>query len=298
MEKKKLTLKDSSLSFIGSFLISQIMIIFLLLFSYVICLLAGIDSSKITDFLDHNCYGYLIKSIFFMGGILLTFFLFNRKKDNKTIQKPSIKKMFLYILIGILGFFMLVPIVNCFNALLLHWGVKLSEFPYELNVASYFMSIISLVIIPAVIEELLMRGTILKGMKGYGQAFTIIMTAIMFAMFHMSIEQMLFPILMGLLLSVIMYHEDNIIYSIIVHAVSNFLSVTMTYLRVPLFINHWAYILLAFLLLIAFLSIVLYFTFKGNKTSKHLTASKIDILYFIVPIIIMIIFWIIINLNR
>lgn len=296
--KRKLNLKDSSMSLVVAFVLCQLLTFLLLLICYVVCAVAKIDPHSITDFLNNNCYGYLITSVFYMLGLVVTFVIFNHKKDNKIIDRPKTSKVFLYLLIGIVAFFALSPIVNCVNTLLVQIGITPTPIPYKLDTAGYIVSIFSLVILPAITEELLMRGTILKGMKDYGKAFSIILCAIMFTLFHMSLSQVVFQLLMGMLLAVIMYKENNILYTILVHAVSNFISLTFSFLDISLVFNHWTYILLAIILFVAFLIAIMYFIFKGNKNSKIAKISKTETIYLLTSLTIMIIFYIIINLSR
>ncbi len=295
MDKHKLTAKDSSLALAVGFFASQIMTILFLLIAIIVCVFAKIKLESLSN-LTSNAFGYLATTLFFNAGILLTFFIFNRKKDNKIIKKPKISKIFIYLLLGIVACISLIPITNCFTLLLEKLNITITPIPFELDLKGYLVGIFSLVLLPAICEELLFRGLISNGLKPYGKAFTIIFTSLIFAIFHMSITQLVFQILLGLLLSVIMYNENNILYTIIVHAISNFTSITLSYLNIPLYFNHWTYILLAVLLLLVYLAIILYLTFKNNKTSEHIKMTKVEKIYFYVTLVIMLIFWIISNL--
>ena len=91
---------------------------------------------------------------------------------------------------------------------------------------------------------------------------------------------------MGLLLSVIMYYENNIYYCIIAHLTNNFLSLTLSYAKINLIFNHWTYILLAIILCVVFLAIVLTFTFKNNKQIEKQKLSKSNLIYLCVSLAI------------
>ena len=117
----------------------------------------------------------------------------------------------------------------------------------------------------AIAEELLFRGLIFKGLKKHGKSFSIIATTIMFMLFHMAIDQAIYPLLMGLLLGVIMWKEDNIIYCIAVHMTNNIMSLTISYFNIPLSFNHWTFILMAILIVLAYLTAILFYTIKNGK---------------------------------
>ena len=67
------------------------------------------------------------------------------------------------------------PIVVCFDTLLIKLGITLNTLSYELTTKNYFISLISLVIAPAICEELLFRGIIFSGLKSYGKSFYFIL---------------------------------------------------------------------------------------------------------------------------
>ena len=114
----------------------------------------------------------------------------------------------------------------------------------------------------------------------------------MFSIYHMSIAQTVYPMLMGLLFGVIMFYENNIYYCIIAHITNNFLTITLYYFGVNLIFNHWAYILLAIILLIAFIGLILFFTLKNNKTQEKQPMNANEKIYLFSSIGIMLLFWI------
>ncbi len=264
MERKPLTIKDSSVAFLSAFLISQLAIVFVTILAIIICNIAGLGSESYQTFFNTS-YGYLILASVMYLVIALVFFFINRKSDNKIISKSSGKKILFYILIAIISFLALYPIITCIDTLLINLGISLNTLPYELNTSGYLVSLLSVVILPAIVEELLFRGLIFKGLKPYGKVFSISISALIFSLYHISIDQTIYPFLIGLLLGVIMYKENNILYCIVIHFTNNLLSLTLSYLNINLSFNHWTYILIAIILLIAFVSIVLYFTLNGRK---------------------------------
>ncbi len=299
MEFKSLSIKDSSLAFIISFAVSQFAVLIFTLIGSLVCSAAHIDIINFQLFLN-GAYGYLILVIVLNSGMLGCFLYFNKKKANNIISKPKIWKLLLFILLAAIAFFMLSPIINCVDSLLQKLGVPLNYIPYDFKALSppqLIASIFSFVIIPPIVEELLFRGLIFKGLKSNGKTFSIIMSAMMFSLFHASIDQTVYPILFGLLLAVIMYYENNILYCITAHMTNNALSFITSYFDIPLYFKHWTYILMAVLLLVVFLSVVLYFTFKNSKNTK-LNIEKGEFKYLYISLTIMAIIWLFVNLNR
>ncbi|MBR2969653.1 MAG: CPBP family intramembrane metalloprotease [Clostridia bacterium] len=295
MEELKLTVKDSSLSFVVGFIFCQFaaLIVTTLIFFFITLLGLPLDQSE--AFIT-SAWGYLFSTIGLDGALLAIFLFFNKNKNNSILHKPTIKKSILYILLAILSFFALYPIITIIDIEIIKLGFKPSSLPYDLNTTNYFISIVSLVILPAIMEELLFRGIIARGLKKHGKTFSIIISAIMFSIFHMSISQTIYPLLIGLVLAVVMYNEENIIYPILIHATNNLLSLTLQYFELPLYFDHWTYILIAVVLAVIFLSTVIYFMIKGNKNSKQIKLSTKDKIFLTISLVFMIIIWIAYNI--
>ena len=295
MKNIKLSVKDSSLSFLIGFLLCQLGVVVATILTLIFYNFLNKESDLFKTFLN-SALGYLITALALYVVMLCVFFFFNRKKENKITKPVKFKKLLIYVLIATLSFLSLYPIVVCFDSLLLKLNIKLSGLTYELTTKNYFISLISLVIAPAICEELLFRGLIFTGLSKHGKTFSITTTALMFAIFHMSISQTIYPMLMGLLLSVIMFYEQNIYYCIAVHLTNNFLSLTLSYFKINLIFNHWLYVVLAIILFLAFLSIILMFAFKNNKQVERKKLTKFDKIYLISSLILMILFWVFANL--
>lgn len=296
MNKTKLTVKDSSLAFLSAFLLSQIGVVIVTCFTMIFYKLTKSDMTHFTSFMN-TAVGYLISALSLYLVMLLLFFFFNKGKENKISNKIKPAKLFIYIGIAIASFLSLYPIITCVDSLLFKLGVKISTLPYPLTTSNYFISLITLVIAPAICEELLFRGIIFKGLKKYGKLFSIIISSLMFCIFHMSISQTVYPILMGMLLAVIMFYENNIYYCIAVHLTNNFLSLTLSYFKINLIFNHWSYIVLAIILATAFIACILYFTIKNNKAEEKMKLSTKEKIYLSASFAIMIFLCVIINFS-
>lgn len=294
MDKKPLKVKDGCLAYLLAFAFSQTaVLIFTLLIMFIFSAIKK-DITSAQAFLN-NSVGYFLTVLVLDATLLAVFFFYNSKKENKILSKPKFNKTLIYILIGIAAFFCLYPIVACLDTLFTSWGAKLTDIPYSLTTKNYIISIFSLAILPAICEELLFRGLILKSLKNYGKVFSIVISALMFALFHMSFQQLIYPILMGLLLGVIMHKENNIIYCIVVHFINNFLSLTVAYLKINLIFNHFTYIILAIFLLITFLTLILYVILKHSKQEKQKFDAECK-KYLILAFSIMLVIWIVINI--
>ena len=95
------------------------------------------------------------------------------------------------------------------------WSVEL-EHPYQIVIYLAYS-----VLIPAVVEEYLFRGTVCKSLTPYGNGTAIIISAILFALMHSNVEQLLYTFVAGLLFAWVYTETKNIALPIALHLINN-----------------------------------------------------------------------------
>ena len=299
--ENKLTVKDSAISFLTTFILCQLGTAFFAVAGLIVANIFGINNSTFISFLN-TCFGSLLLTLCMDIIIIVCYFYFTKNKNNKIITKPQTKKILIYIAIAILCYITLYPIVNVFNNLIYKFFPE-NNLPYQLTTTNYFISLISMVILPAITEELLFRGLIFKGLQKNGNVFAIIVSSIMFALFHLSMEQTIYPLLMGIVFAVIMCYENNIIYCITVHLANNFTTLTLQYFKISLTFSHWTYFLLALVSIIIFATVIILVIKKLCNTTKvennniSQSVNKTNKIYLISSLTIMSILWLIVQLT-
>jgi membrane protease YdiL (CAAX protease family) len=100
--------------------------------------------------------------------------------------------------------------------------------------ATHLEIILSLIIIPAFCEEFFFRGIVFNEYRKYGTANAVIVSALCFSMLHFSIENFFIYLFAGLLFGFVTAMTKSIIPSILLHLLSNTLSIyaSDTFLRV------------------------------------------------------------------
>lgn len=285
MEKRTLTVKDSSYAFILSFILGQLALVLFAMVGLLVCKVKGVERSVFYTFTEKGL-GYLISTIVLNFIFVIVFFTFRRKKEDTVVQKISPLKLLIYALIAVVAYFTLYPIIVSFNQLF-----KIKSTIIEFSTSDYIYALFSMVLIPAICEELLFRGLIFKGLANANKAFAVCISAVMFSIFHMSSEQLLYPLLMGLLLGVIMARENNIIYCIIVHIINNSLALA----GVGFYFQHWAYYLIAVVLFIAFLTTII---LSMRIYFEKFKMEKSEWLTLIITLCIMLAFWVLVAIIK
>ncbi len=99
---------------------------------------------------------------------------------------------------------------------------ELFSFLLDINLITGFIII---VLFPSVLEEIIFRGVILKGLlKNYGDKFAIFFSALLFGIVHLNIQQGITAFFIGLILGWLYWKYRSLPLVIFAHAVNNFLS--------------------------------------------------------------------------
>ena len=97
---------------------------------------------------------------------------------------------------------------------------------FSLNGAQeIFMGVLSIAVVPAVVEELVIRGFVMQPLRKYGDKFAIIVSAVLFACMHGNMVQIPYTVVGGLLLGYLAVTTGSLWPSVILHFVNNLYSV-------------------------------------------------------------------------
>lgn len=193
--------------------------------------------------------GEIIANIFIQIGFLfsISIFLFAGLQKNKPkdvfvfygYKKMSWKAVFYAFLIGIIVYILNVFVAAFFNSILMAFGYTFSSstssgsYPFWLFIVNLIMT----AFLPAVCEETAHRGMLLKSMSTMGAKKAIIISALLFGLLHLNIEQFFYATIIGLYLGYISILCDTIYPAMIVHFMNNAIGVVMSYAvsnKVPL----------------------------------------------------------------
>lgn len=90
------------------------------------------------------------------------------------------------------------------------------------------LTVITVCVLPAVMEEFAFRGIILSGLKGCGEVFALLVSGGLFALFHMSPSQTVYQFIVGVLYSLIILKGGSLLLTVLAHFLNNFF-VVMNY---------------------------------------------------------------------
>lgn len=187
-------------------------------------------------------YGSYILSIVTQVGLicLLPFLLLkclNKASVKETVRffsfkKISYKAVLVSIALGLVVFFLNVYVSSFFNSIIQLFGYKPAE-PSS-QPATWWVLVLNLLctaVLPAICEEVLHRGMLLKGNSSLGMKKSIIISGLLFGLLHMNIEQFFYATIIGLFLGVLCWCSSSIYPCIIIHFMNNATSVFLSFAK-------------------------------------------------------------------
>ncbi len=176
----------------------------------------------------------------------------------------------------------------------------------EMNgISGFLISVISMAVVPAIIEEFSIRGVVMQPLRRYGDGFAIVASAFIFSIMHGNMAQIPYTVVGGLYLGYLTIATGSIWPSIILHFINNMYSVILMTIDSN-FGESWsgvaAVIMIILFIILGILGGVGFFSMnyktklaKGVDTLK--SGEKVSSLFINVPMVIAIIIMVIITLT-
>jgi len=101
--------------------------------------------------------------------------------------------------------------------------------PVAESIWEYMINILVIALAAGVAEEFFFRGFLLKGYEGLGERNAVIISAVLFGIFHFNIQNFLGPVFLGVVFGFLALRTGSVIASAAGHFVNNALSVTFMF---------------------------------------------------------------------
>ena len=203
--------------------------IFYLVEGIVLLLIGGLVQSR-------EIYSGLVITQYLIILIPTVIYLKTRGFNLKTVlklNKISLKQALLVPLIVIFSYPVAV-FLNYLLVLLLSNFMELKPVPIPIpqNSQEFLLSLFIISISPAICEEVLFRGMVMSSYNKLGKKSAILISAILFGIYHFNIQNLLGPIFLGVIFGYMVYKTGSIFTSMIAHGVNNAIALSISYFLV------------------------------------------------------------------
>ena len=168
-----------------------------------------------------NANSVITMIIFIISLLVPTLFvnMYTDKSDDKKDLKEGTKWLFIFLpIVAIIQ----LGLGYIFEKLGLGYDIIEKVNMYDSSsILSKVLFFIQIAVLPAIFEELYIRGAVFSFSKKYGKTFAIFASAILFSVIHLNITQSVFAFLMGILLSLLVVKSKSIIPSMLLHFINN-----------------------------------------------------------------------------
>jgi len=157
------------------------------------------------------------------------------KMDIKEVARFNLIKPsegLLVVGMALFGYFVIMAINLVWYWVVSHLGTPTGQqLPNIENLSQYLVATLVIGLVPAVVEEFLFRGLILRGYERFGTKVAIVMTGILFGMLHLQLMSIPSIILIGIIISYVVYRTNSILAGVIYHFVHNGITVLFLYIQ-------------------------------------------------------------------
>ncbi|MGN0573306.1 MAG: lysostaphin resistance A-like protein [Acutalibacteraceae bacterium] len=167
---------------------------------------------------------------FGIGGMLIS-----RKTGDQVFNfgKPVSGKLMVFAVP--LGFFVCLAgnyVSSIFVNIMSDIGFNLSspDFDVPSDIPGRIVYLVSIAVVPALVEEFAIRGAVLQPLRRYGDKFAIIASAIIFAVLHGNLIQAPFALIAGIALGYAVCITNSIWTGVLIHFCNNLYSVIIEFL--------------------------------------------------------------------
>ena len=190
------------------------------------------------DVLKTNRFVQILMTILTPIVFIIIYLTMNKKSGIKQFSqiglktKPDIKILIICLIVSIITLFAISPFINMVDTLFAYFGYSPDPNPiYTIDsLGRLFVGILIMAVLPAITEELLFRGIILKGLLNKFKPWVaILISAFLFMLMHGSLQQTVYQFILGLIFGAIAYYSGSIIYAIITHFLNNALVLIVSY---------------------------------------------------------------------
>lgn len=215
---------------------------YVLFFQGITTLLVRLDvvtDSELSAIMNSASFNYLyslLYSVFIVGG---PFFIIGAVAHKRgylgtiPLGKPKYSKYLPVVVIGAFGICLFGNIITAyldsFIEVVSGFEVAMPETPDpEKTFLDIFLYFLSTAAVPALIEEMIMRGIIMQPLRRYGDWFAIFVSSMIFGLMHCNLLQIPFAFIAGVAIGYAVVTTESLWTGVLIHFCNNAFSVALS----------------------------------------------------------------------
>lgn len=228
-----------------------------------------------------NWVAYALTQVAFVAVVLL--YSRFRRVDLLAVAKlrpaKSVGQYLLLVPIAVVCIAAFFPLYMLFAAFLGVMGYPTGNavaMPSFSNPGVFVLAVVIMAMLPAIGEELLMRGTVVPAMTSRGIWFGVFISALLFALMHNNPMQTVYQFCFGAVLAIVFMLSRSVVTCMVLHFLSNFFTLTLTaYLPqvdeiiLNLGAYNWLTGTVSFVAGSLLLALLLYFYYRAGKPRRN-----------------------------
>lgn len=162
--------------------------------------------------------------IFLIPAVIYIFITKSRVKDVFKLNSITAKEVFMIFILSIVA----RPAMTLFSLITaMFFDNNVSQMLDAISGTPYGILVLIIAVLPAITEEVTLRGVILSGYDDKGMIKAALITGIMFGMFHLDGQQFLYATVLGFVLALLVRITNSIFSAVFLHFLINATSVTL-----------------------------------------------------------------------
>lgn len=177
---------------------------------------------------------YLLVSVDYVVGLALPAFLYFAVRripleNALPFRKTHVTDVAIYVLFGCMVCMLANYPANWVSEIQQSFGFSgnLREMPLNNDARVLILYGMNVIVIPPLVEEIMFRGVILQSLRRYGDGFAVMISAMMFGLYHGNFIQMVFAFICGLVMGFVVIRTNSLLPSILIHFINNSVSLVV-----------------------------------------------------------------------
>lgn len=176
----------------------------------------------------------LLAEVMAIGIPPLVYLRTSRMDIKRVVRINRVRGVELLLVLGMAVFgYAIVAFINVlWNSLLSRIGTPSQPvLPAIKTGKQYILAVIFMAVTPAVVEEFLFRGVILRGYERFGELKAVVISGVLFGLLHMNLVDLPSIIFLGIMIGYVVVRTNSIFSGIVYHFTQNFLSISLLFLQ-------------------------------------------------------------------